>query len=384
MMMKNIPVLFMFLGMLMLISSTSAHALGIAPARIVINFKPDMKTSINYYVRGEDRAMRVNITSECELSQYIKPLMSSTLTLNPGEIRFFDVLIELPGYIDKPGLYDCSVVASEVPLEPGVSTVSAYGAVAGIISIYVPFPEKYVEASLFAPTVSVNQPVRFVITLVNRGLQNTTASGTISVYDDANNLLATLASKEKFAEVGGQNMNMDDVVWDTAGRSPGNYFATASVDYGGDRPAASSARFKIGDVLIKITNVTYGELKKDSINKFTVLLDSFWSEKIAGAYVTLDVMKGNDLAGSAKSESFDMQPWGSSSVAMYWDANGQTEGSYSARFIVHFGDKTNEKTIPIEIRAHEDYTLYLIMILIAAAIAAIALYLRRRKRSRKA
>ncbi len=372
--------LFAVCCLFIIILSDCAAAIGIAPGRIIINFVPGFNKTYRFYVRGGTAGIPINISCRGDLCEYIKPSIDEQILLNPGEIRWFSVTVELPEEIEKPGKHECKLIAAEVvPGEPGTG-VAAYSAVGAQIWIYVPYPGKYLEARLSAPNVGLSEPVPFTISLTSRGLENVTASGVIKVADVEGKNLATLYTNQKLIE--SRTSDSMEAVWDTAGMPPGKYYATATVEYGSEKPATAATEFKIGDILIKIINITYqDDIYPGDIVKFELDLDSYWNQKISDAYVTLEAMKDGKGAGSSKSETFDMDAWKSGRIPIFWDTGDLEADKYEAKFTVHYLERTTEKTIEVEIKPPPNpYLLLIIIAPILAAIAAIAVYLKKRKK----
>ena len=375
----TICVFFAFLTL----SGIRADAIGISPGRIEVGFEPGFNYRYNFYVRGSDRAMDIHvytkISEECGLGEYINPTINK-LRLSPGEIVYFDVGVSLPQEMPEPGKHDCRVIAEEIPPE-GVGGVAAYSAVSTQIWIWVPYPQKYIEATLSAPNVNLSERVPFTVTLESRGLENVTAGGTIKVTDSDSRNLATLTTSPVFVESLGSGLLTAE--WDTTGVPAGRYSATATVDYGSDAPAVSTAGFKIGDMLVRINNITYPEhIYPKDIAKIYLTLDSFWNDEIDGVYVNLEVRKDGTTLANSRSESFVINAWSSETVPIFWDTEDLGEGTYDAIFTVHYSGRTTSVQDSVRIESILDpYNMILSIVAIVAVAMAILLY-RRRKRKK--
>jgi hypothetical protein len=321
-------------------------------------------------------------SEKCGFSQYIKPTIGE-IVLAAQEQRYFYVYIDIPeGISPRPGLHECGVMAAEIPPE-GEPGIAAYSGVFTQIWIRVPYPQKYIEARLSASNVNISEPVKFYIQLTSRGLENVTASGFITVKDLTGKDVAAIYAGSVFVEsLGSATLEAE---WDTSGASPGRYFATATVEYGADRPVLSEDEFKIGDMLIKITNVTHPEaVPPGEIAKIELELDSYWNDRLDDVYVSLDAMKGGVSAGgSRRSESFDIEAWASKKVPVFWETENLEEGVYDVKLTVHYSGRTTETSVEIEIRQPLDVYLLILALVLAAAIIALSAYLYRRKKRRR-
>jgi hypothetical protein len=361
----------------------SVSAIGIAPSLVRIDYEPGFNDTYRYYVRAGPHDSLVNITSrvniKCDLRKFIKPSITEA-SLRKNEIRYFNVDVQLPEEPPRPGLHECGVVAEEMASGAGGGGVSAYAAVMGLIYIYVPYPDKYIEARLGAPNVNLGDPVEFTLSLVSRGLKNVTASSVIKVTDSEGKNLATLYTDEMFVE--SRKSASTKATWDTTGFPAGRYSAEATVEYGGESPVIAGTQFKIGEMLIKVTNLTYPEhIYTNDIVKIELELDSYWNSKITGAYIALEVYDTEGIRmGNPKSETFDIDAWDKKTIPVFWDTSGLEEGTYELRFTVNYEGRTTEKSISLEIETVPDYSM-IILLLAAVAILFVAIiyYLLRRK-----
>jgi hypothetical protein len=381
---KNRIPFAIFIGLsLLMIWSVPVQAIGISPPGIGINFEPGFNETYKYYVRAGSNG-NIRIWVRGELAEYIKPSVEN-LTLNPGEVRWFDVTVELPQELERPGRHTSSIVATESapPTSTGVGSIAE---VSSHFHVEVAYPGKYLEVRLHAQNVNLGKPVIFAVSLTSRGEENVTASSIIKVFNLEGNNLATLYTSEELIE--SKKSGSLEAEWDTSGIPPGLYFANTSVEYGADEPVTASTSFKIGDVLIKIINVSYqDDIQPGDIVKFDVELDSYWNEKITDAFITLGVLKDGEEVGSSTSETFDIAAWRKKVVRIFWDTEDLEEGEYHARFTVNYLEKTTEKTIEVEIKPTPnpliDLIPYIIAAVLIAIIAVIAIYARRRRKGKE-
>ena len=122
---------------LLVIHSVSVQAIGISPPGIGIYFKPGFKETYHYYVRAGSNG-NIMISVRGDLAEYIKPSVDN-LTLSPGEVRWFDVTIELPQELERPGRYTNAVSATERLIGPTVG-VGSVAEVSSIFIVEVPYP----------------------------------------------------------------------------------------------------------------------------------------------------------------------------------------------------------------------------------------------------
>jgi len=388
--MKIAPIVLLSLILL----SPAVSAVGIGPGKATIDFEPGLNISLGFYVRSTmttDMPVKVFIEN-CALegyniSQYFQPSISEVV-LAPGEVRRFDVRVSLPQKIERPGTYTCILTAMEAPenaADTGEGTgIGAYTGVGAMIYVRVPYPGRYLDIWFGVQNVNISDPVRFKIDLANRGLENVTASGNIKVTDDLGRNLATLSTNEKFIE--SQQSDYLQAVWDTTGIPPGRYRAFATVEYGGEKPATAGTDFKIGDILVRIINITYpDEINPDDIVRFEITLDSYWNEKIENIYVDMKAYKDGELVRDSRSETFEIDAWQSKKSAIFLDTDGFKEGEYTANFTVNYNGRTSEDSISFDVKQPQNpFIIWLIVAAVALAIAVVAIVIvKRRKKEKK-
>lgn len=356
-------------------------AIGISPGRIELDFSPGRNSTYEICVIGgsyESIVVSSRQYGKCGLAEYIIP-DKTELTLNAGERTCMKVGIFLPSDYPRPGLHECEIVAAEVS-QGGYSGVSAFSAATMQVWIRVPYPERYLEGSLSAPNVNLSGIAQFTVSLESMGLQDVTAGGLIKVTDSSGRAAATVQTGSVFVK--SMEKGVLQATWDTSGMPAGRYYAEAVVEYGAEEPLSMGSGFKIGDILVRVVNITYPEdIFPDQIVKLEVLADSYWNDRIEGSYVTLDVKKDGMQAGESRSESFDLEPWESRTVPLYWDTAGLSEGSYVAEISVHYSGKTEKGIAALVIKPRGNPYLFPVLFFAAvAALAAVAFYAYRKRK----
>jgi hypothetical protein len=382
--MKSSHILILATAVSLIILSSEAQAVGIAPAILQIENGQGFTKTYNYYVRGGSRGGEITIKVSCRndvgLEQYIKPEFES-LYFNPGELKYFKVYVDIPSNFSIPGRHLCTVDASEVP-SPGTSTMSAFSSISSQIYIQIPYPEKFIEATLSAPNVNVSMPVPFTISVKSLGLEDVLTSGIIRVTDSEGKNMGTLYTEQILVK--SLERGVIGAEWDSTGNPPGIYRAEATVEYGGDSPAIADTIFRLGDIYIDIKNITVPEeINPDKVVKFVIISESFWNMRIEDVYIELEVSRDSAMTRSSRSESFDMDPWEEKSVTVYLDTSGMEEGDYDAVFTAHYSGKYTEESIKVEIKEPLNMLLLAIVIAIIIAAAAILAILIRKRRKRR-
>jgi hypothetical protein len=124
--------MLIFLAVIMIMAA-QASAIGIGPARIILNFTPSMVYTQEYSVMGSGLAVQLYVRGDLE--QYVQCGGSSTVAA--GSSAKFNCTISLPEWLPGPKRYDTRIGAMETAPSGGM-----IGAVAGVESqLWIDVPE---------------------------------------------------------------------------------------------------------------------------------------------------------------------------------------------------------------------------------------------------
>ena len=351
----------------------NAGAIGVSPSRIIVDFEPNLKKNFTFSSVGHpSKTIGVELYIKGDLKDYVTILSETSAVLSPGEIKIFTVELSLPAKIEKPGTHDIRIGAVEVPPDIAESgaTVGARAGVEAQLWVKVPYPGKYIEISLDAPDVKLNETVNFVISVSNLGTEDVFVYDPIDIYDPNNIKIATVHTGE--TEVKTKSIEKLYAQWETKDIEAGIYNAVATVMYDG-KSVNTSREFRIGYLWIDIIDIVFNDTKEGDIAKFDVVIKSFWNEKITDIYAELEITDENGkIIDRVKSQSVDLEPWREKTIPVYWDTKGVSVGSYNAKITLYYADKTTYKTVKIEIIAGFEPFLIIVVVLIAVIVILIA------------
>ncbi|MEM7814712.1 MAG: hypothetical protein QXF55_00005 [Candidatus Aenigmatarchaeota archaeon] len=121
------PKLLAFFLLLVAIAA-DAHAIGIAPSRIILNFTPGDVRTLEYFVRNnQHKDLHASVYVRGELAQYLDCPTGRIFMPPSMEYQRFSCRLELPESLPGPKRYDTRVGVVEVPSAEG-----SIGAVAGV------------------------------------------------------------------------------------------------------------------------------------------------------------------------------------------------------------------------------------------------------------
>jgi hypothetical protein len=224
--------------------------------------------------------------------------------------------------------------------EEGMTSVQAAAAVATQIRVKVPYPGKYLEARL--EIISQDEKTLFFVTASNLGTDKIQrAKATIDILDSSDNKITTVETTERSIE----SKQRVDLVGSTTELGPGIYKAVMTLTYD-NLVLTLEKQFEIGDIWIDIKEIFVNNFRLGEVAKFNILVESLWNKIIKNAYAQL-IMKNKqgDVIADTKSASFDINPAERKTIFAYWDTEDVEEGEYDGKVILHYEDKTTEKSL---------------------------------------
>ncbi|MBR9692166.1 hypothetical protein GOV06_05275 [Candidatus Woesearchaeota archaeon] len=364
--MRNFYLLIVYC-MLILSSALSASAIGIGPPRIKIDFEPNLEIDIEYFVVNTIQSpVNVDMYVKGDLKEYIA-FDKTSFKLNPGKTQVIVVHLALPEKIDRPGTNDIRIGALESPIGADGAMVAAKAGVESQLYIEVPYEGKYLSANIAVESVRVGETAELIIGISNLGKEDiSSVSAVIDIYDSDDKKIDTVSADKKELKAG--ETSELKAQWDTKDAKPGTYQAAALIDYDGNEKEIRTS-FNVGDVLIEIVALKTNEFSPGEIAKFILDVESKWNEKITDIYAVIEIYENGRVIGSAESKKIDISAWGKEQIEIFWDSTGIGFGEYKVKTILHYKDKTSEKSFDIEVKKKGNLW---IIVLIGAVILLIA------------
>lgn len=338
---------FLFV-ILFLLNVSFISAIRISPARTTIGFQPGLEKQIGYFVSsGLDRYLEVYARGD--LAEYIN--FSEDKIFREGS---FTVNIKLPEKFDVPGLKTTFIgvrelVDKELLRKGGVGTAVT---VESRISLFVPYPGKYVESHLKAYNVNINEPIEFQLEMIGRGDENVLAKPRIEIYSETGDLVDVLEFMER--ELSSQEKIALKKEWDTTGQSAGRYSAVSVIEYGGGSPSEDKQDFRIGELTLELVNYTKEVIIRGMVG-YELVIGSGWNDKIDGAYAEVKLFNNTSPYGSItsfKTTPTDLEPWGERSILGYFNSSLFVPGTYEADVTLYYYGrdvgKTRRETINVK------------------------------------
>ena len=365
-----LKVFFIFAIIIILMGISSA--VGIIPGKIEFDFQPGFEETITYSIFGVDDVTEFEIYIEGDLSEYIE--IDKETIKGSGS---FNAILKLPDHIEKPGKHRILIGAREKFDDETLTTAIGTSVdIRGVIDIHVPYPGKYLEISLNSHDVNVGEPVRFELTILNKGTNKVNLSSKIEVASEEKTI-ETLYFKDRILK------NQEDIklqkILNTTTYNPGSYIATAIVDYG--KMVVAESKFRIGDLIINIISHTK-QISIGGLQSFNIEIESGWNDNIDGAYAEVFILNNSNNLASFKTSSTSLTPWEKKNITGFFDTTNFIKGVYDANITINYYGKDigkiSSKLVQIEfIEKSNLLSMWLIILGIIFLILSVILLIKK-------
>ena len=380
---------FVITVLLFLLLNQIVLALGLSPAKKVINFAPNKEETVTFnLINNENKDLKVFVEVTGELAEYIR-VQDDTVTINKDEKSKSLVLeINLPENFERPGLFESTIKVSQVSdVDGGVTRISIVPSLKAKLQLRVPYPYKYIESRLIVD--KDNRKVRFVMPIFNYGsgdLDNVKAF--LKIFNAKNDLIKELETNS--ISIGSQKQAKLSAGWNAD--NIGSYYAIASIDYDGEKLELKES-FDIGAPFVNITKIIVNNFRLGDIAKFDIYLKSDWND-IINVYADATIFKDDKIYLSSKTEPIDLFVGEENIINLYWGTANVAEGDYNLSLTIKhmLGESThivklvvNEDSIitsltPERIIAGKDMIIFLILVIVILVITFGLIYFKKRKR----
>ncbi len=341
--------LFLILFLLII---RQAGAIRISPSRFVVAFEPNAQITKSACITPGEPGI-IDIIVEGNLVNHVI-LEKTQLVFNDSIAQCVSYTLSLPEIL-PPGQNEAIIYAREA--DPSGAEGSGVGTKASVgqqLWVNVPYPGKYLTATLSANDIEAEKPVDFTITLTSLGSEVISrVSANIELINQNNISLGSLPTTE-ITNLGPGSTEALTVTWSPSARDVGMYSAIATIYYDGNT-AGAETYFKIGELLINLINITSPPIEEGEIEKIDILVESVWIENIPDVYAKIKA-----AGKTAKSESITIRTWSEEIISVYFSAEGLDAGEYPATAVVYYSDKTAEKEFTITV--FEDKTFFYFMV----------------------
>jgi uncharacterized repeat protein (TIGR01451 family) len=347
---RGLIVIVVLLLLVILSSSVLASSsIGITPPKQEFFMLPGTSDGGSFRILyGEPYPSVANVKVSDDLKDYIIPDVESVDLPAGGPGPSIGYRIVLPEDMEGKTLVGGNIrVELTPPLEyyKRTGVTGAFAAIGMVMTVRLPKPGRYLEME-FLPTENVNvgEIVYFTIKVRNIGTDTLDdVFARIKIKDQLGKVMTTVETGRSTLSSG--EMGELYSYWETGDALPSFYTAEAEIDYGGDIIAKDISDFLVGDLVVKILNVTTNTSHRE-VTKFNIMLQSLWNAPIDNVYARISVFNSSNAdVGWTKSTSETIGPRGVQTLSAYFDSGHLPEGSYNAHIEVNYAEKTVEKIV---------------------------------------
>jgi len=323
---------FVIIALIFLMLNQIAIALGISPAKKVMDFAPNKEETITFnLINNENRDLRVFVEISGDLEKYIQ-IPNNIVTIKKDEkSRGLDLEIILPENVERSGLIESTIKLSRISAaEQGAIQISTMPSIKAKLQLRVPYPSKYIESMLVVGNDDKDdKEVRFVMPIFNYGVEDIeNARAFLKIFDNENNLMRDLETESTSIDSGSQAKLSSNWQAETIG----SYYATADIDYD-EKSLGLKEDFIVGVPFVNITKIFVNNFRLGDIAKFDIYLKSDWNDKI-NVYADALIFKDDKTHLSSRIEPIDLLAGKEGIVNLYWETAEIAEGDYDLNLTI--------------------------------------------------
>jgi len=319
-------------------------------------YEPNAHIELDYEIISNMPPMDVVIGYEepPEMKGSIK-IDTEKMFLRSGEAKPIHVTLDLPSEAKTPGPHDFWVLAVESPPKLRGGQVGAIGTIKSKITIFVPYPGKYLMGKIEAKPVKQGEEMAIDLILTHLGNVTIDSVKAIAeIYDLKDNRIATMqayqpGNKNDF-EISmrpkeTKKMYMD---WLPAEGLKGKFRVRILVNYDGIDLEVGGIAY-VGYKNIEIINTSM-QAEAGTVTPYLVRIGSLWNDVLYDVFtdVTFFNSTGDEL-DTVRSSRYDILPFKSLWFRNYWNTRNLRPGNYTALVKVHFDDLVVEGKYPVEL-----------------------------------
>lgn len=327
-----------------LLLSTAVLAIGIKPAKKSLSFTPNKLYSGEFVVVKEaDEDLDADVEADGDLAQYIS-ITNNHINSSSSEPEEHTITysLKLPSIL-PPGDNIGKIVVTQRAVMSKSSDNAIYAKLqlSHKIIVAVPYPDKYVSASLDVKDkgseIGVTTVVKNVgakdIQSVKPSVDVNSITGNIISVDLGESPLPTAKEKIFAKEVNAETVK------------PGMYQAIANVLF--DESSVEIIReFKRGIEQVELQTPST-VLAAGEINAFSFDVINQWNRQIKNVYGIISLMQDNQSKITSRTDTFTLEANEKKTVTAFIDARALPAGKYDAKISAVLGNSTDVRIVPL-------------------------------------
>jgi hypothetical protein len=336
---------------LVVLAANSVMALGVMPAKKIVEFAPGSHEITLRIINNEHKNFKAVVYARGDIAQYTN-LQNTLITVEAEEAtKEFTFTLNLPEKMEKPGTHEADIVIMEFPKEfaseQETTVITATASIVAKLQVRVPYPGKYAESDIIISGAQVGENVVFTLPIYNFGKEDIQkVKATIRIVGATYEEIAVVETNEISVPAGGQSKIV--AKW-PANVNAGVYHVIATVNYDG-KQIRLDKNFNVGNLFVDITRIDVQDFSLGDIAKFEIYLQSKWNQPISNVYGEMTVTdKQGTQYTKFKTAAIDLEPQGIGKLFAYWDTKGVSVGLYDLRLVLHYAGQTTEKIIETQV-----------------------------------
>ena len=321
---------------------SSVDALGVTPARKIVDFEPGLEQTVEFNIVNSDgKDMKVAVYAEDVFEGGDIKIGTPEIIFSSGEEKKkANYTFKLPSEFKIPGRQFAKLVVREIPMDVGEIEGTVIGASIAVVHqlrVDVPFPGKYAVAELKITETGLTDRVDFVVSLVNLGIEDINgASGVIEIFDGFTHEKVTSLETGLFSAKSGQKKEVA-IGWNE-NVSIGRYYAKLKVTYDGNI-AEADREFTVGTRMVELLYIFAKDFRLGEIAKFNILVENKWPDNIHDVYTEFLISKLSSEVADFKSATEDIEGESTKELTAYWDTEGVDAGEYDAKITLRHDEE---------------------------------------------
>ena len=365
-------VFFLVVGIFL---SSGVYAIsGVSPGGYEVDFEQGLSRSFEFSFMF-DEYVKAEIYVSGPLAEYVT--LDKEYIEGRGSVI---AVLSLPSEVKTPGVNVIRIGARQLAGDKGgIEIVSDVG---GIIKVNVPYPGRYLELEAVAPNANSGDFVNISLKAYNRGKVSLDVYPMIQIFRGGEKIETLNTSSKKV--IAPFKSDKFYFLLNTSDYAPGDYTATALVDYGEENLARDDDSFKLGELRVAIINYS-GKFESDKIDRFNIEVESFWNSPIQELYAVVYLLDQEFV--SFQTPSIPLGSWKKATLVGFLDTTPVKEETFMANITLYYGNKTTSQVVALKLEKQRDYTPYLVgfvlLVVLLVMVWRFKVFFRRVKEHRK-
>lgn len=340
---NNLKFIWMLWIFLLIFSSAGVGAIGITPAKKVVDFEDGLNYGSEFKVintANYSREILIEVTGE--LSKYINLEGGSYQSVDANSEKVVKYSIAIPPIITKKDLpagdNDVYFKVRDV-VEADSNSVGVSVGLITTLRIKVPYGHKYAVSELYIYEGDVGSNTIFVIPVENLGVSDLENVGAVIKIKSDGKVVDELES-DYVGILSGERKEIR-FAWQTSVK-PGNYLAEVFLEYDSVVDKLEK-EFSIDGARLLIKDLSVGDVSGD-VAIFETKVKNVWSGEISGVRAEIEIYDGEGVSiGSFVTQSESIGKGDEKIFSGYIDVTNLSYGEYTTRLVLHYGGKDIER-----------------------------------------